>query len=299
LIGNLQELLRRTLREDVEIRGQHSPTPLTAFADAAQLESALINLALNAQDAMPKGGHLTISSAIAELDDTALAPNADVKLGRYVMIAVTDDGTGMTAEVREHVFEPFFTTKEVGKGSGLGLSMVYGFIKQSGGHVALYSEPGLGTTIRMYLPIDESGHPASDHAADCAEAEVPCGHETVLVTEDDPFVRGYAVSCLESLGYKVLTAADGGEALAKLSDGATPDVLFTDVIMPGGVSGWDLVRKARRLHPGLKMLMTSGYALDTLVSDRRLPPDAVFINKPYRRNDLARSVREAIESADA
>jgi CheY-like chemotaxis protein len=270
-----------------------------AYADPAQLESAILNLALNSQDAMPSGGILTVATQNALIDERYQDEHPEVSTGAYALVTVTDDGTGMTPEVRDRVFEPFFTTKEVGKGSGLGLSMVYGFVKQSGGHVALYSEPGLGTTIRMYLPVDVSGRPASDHAAELAEAEVPHGDETVLVTEDDPFVRGYAVSCLESLGYTVITAADGGEALAKLSDGATPHVLFTDVIMPGGVSGWDLARRARRLRPGLKMLMTSGYALDTLVSDRRLPPDAVFVNKPYRKNDLARAVREALESASA
>jgi CheY-like chemotaxis protein len=194
------------------------------------------------------------------------------------------------------VFEPFFTTKEVGKGSGLGLSMVYGFVKQSNGHVAIYSEPGLGTTIRIYLPSTSAPIVKSPRMI----PEIPdidVGRETVLVAEDDPFVRAYAVTCLQSFGYRVIEAMDGRDALSKLADGAVADLLFTDVVMPGGVNGWELAESARRLHPRLKVLLTSGYALEALAERGRLPSGAVILNKPYRKADLAKRVREALRPA--
>jgi CheY-like chemotaxis protein len=211
------------------------------------------------------------------------------------MVAVTDDGTGMTKEVLNRVFEPFFTTKDVGKGSGLGLSMVYGFVKQSNGHVAIYSEPGLGTTVRIYLPAVATLGERTPSLVP-AEAMSPTGRETVLVAEDDPFVRSYAVSCLSSLGYRVVEAADGREALQKLGEGLEADILFTDVVMPGGINGWEVAERARRTRPGLKVLLTSGYALETLAERGRLPKGAVILNKPYRKAELAKRVREALSA---
>ena len=196
----------------------------------------------------------------------------------------------------ERVFEPFFTTKEVGKGSGLGLSMVYGFAKQSNGHVSIYSEPGLGTTVRIYLPAaDERSAPLFPSATQAST--IPTGaRETVLLAEDDALVRAYAISCLESLGYRVIAAVDGSEALARIAQGETPDILFTDIVMPGGISGWELVERAQRMLPGLKVLMTSGYAVETLADRGRLRPDLKVLDKPYRKAELARRLREALDT---
>jgi CheY-like chemotaxis protein len=213
-----------------------------------------------------------------------------------MMIAVTDDGSGMPKEVLEHVFEPFFTTKDVGKGSGLGLSMVYGFVKQSNGHVAIYSEPGLGTTVRIYLPVMSTPDTQAPRLAP-ELVELQSGQETVLVAEDDPFVRAYAVTCLESFGYQVIEAVDGRDALNKIAGGAAADLLFTDVVMPGGINGWELAETARRIQPELGVLLTSGYALEALAERGRLPAGAVVLNKPYRKADLAKSVREALAPA--
>ena len=209
----MQRMLWRTLREDIEIRIALAPDLWPAFADPGQLESAILNLAINARDAMPNGGGLTISTANVAVDEHYRDRNPEVTPGNYVLIAVTDTGEGMPPEVLARAFEPFFTTKEVGKGSGLGLSMVYGFVKQSNGHVSIYSEVGLGTTVRLYLPA-HSTMPADLTAAQAgAEGEPPRGRETVLVTEDDPFVRAYVVSALEDLGYRVIAAEDAREAL--------------------------------------------------------------------------------------
>jgi PAS domain S-box-containing protein len=297
LVRNMEKLLRRMLSEAIDIRAALEADLWTAYADASQLENAILNLAINARDAMPDGGSLTITTANVPLDARYHDLHPEVTPGDYVMVAVTDDGHGMPKDVLERVFEPFFTTKEVGKGSGLGLSMVYGFVKQSNGHVAIYSEPGLGTTMRIYLP-------AVTNAADRAPSLVPAetvfatGRESVLVAEDDPFVRSYAVTCLSSLGYQVVEAVDGREALQRLSDGAPVDILFTDVVMPGGMNGWELAKRARDIRPGLKVLLTSGYALETLAERGRLPAGAVILNKPYRKAELAKRLREAMASSE-
>ncbi|MGE0747269.1 MAG: PAS domain S-box protein [Rhodospirillales bacterium] len=300
MIGSMQTLLRRTLREDVEIETFLEPALAQAIADPAQLESAILNLALNAQDAMPDGGCLSVSTSNAELDEGYRDMHPEVPPGRYVMIAVTDDGTGMSNEVLERVFEPFFTTKEVGKGSGLGLSMVYGFIKQSAGHVTIYSEPGLGTTVRMYLPSADGGHGQAGAMSPAAPQEaaaepLPLGLETVLVAEDDPFVRGFAIRTLEDLGYRVIAAVNGREALGVLESDEQIDLLFTDIVMPGGMSGWELAEKARALRPALRIMLTSGYAMETLLARGRMHAGMAFLNKPYRKAELARRLREALD----
>ncbi len=296
LVGMLRELFKRTLREDIEIRTELEPNLWRAFADAGQLESAILNLALNAQDAMPKGGSLAITTANVPLDERYRSAYPEVKTGRYVMVSVTDSGEGMPDEVRERAFEPFFTTKDVGRGSGLGLSMVYGFIKQSNGHVAIYSEPGLGTAVRLYLPAAASSEATTAPTLFKAEPDSRGGPESVLVAEDDPFVRGYAVACLESLGYRVIEAVDGHDAMTRLASEARVDLLFTDVVMPGGISGLELADKARALKPGIKVLLTSGYALETLLSRGRLQGETVVLNKPYRKADLARRLREILDA---
>ncbi len=296
LVGGMRKLLKHTLSEEIEVRVSLDPELASAYADPGQLESAILNLAINAKDAMPSGGAISITTANMHLDDRYAEVHPEVRPGRYAMISITDEGHGIPKDVLARVFEPFFTTKDVGKGSGLGLSMVYGFVKQSNGHVAIYSEPGLGTTVRIYLPATTA---PADRPPLMTEPEIiPSGHETVLVTEDDPFVRAYAVTCLESFGYRVLEAADGRDALNKIAGGARADLLFTDVIMPGGINGWELAESARRLQPGLRVLLTSGYALEALAARGRLPPGAVVLNKPYRKAELAKRVREALVPAD-
>ncbi|ABE40501.1 PAS/PAC sensor hybrid histidine kinase [Rhodopseudomonas palustris BisB5] len=294
LVDSMHKLLRPTLREDIVIDTDLDPGLRTAYADRSQLESAILNLALNAQDAMLGGGRLSITTSNVSLDASYQVVNQDVRPGDYVLVSVTDNGSGMPREVLEHVFEPFYTTKEVGKGSGLGLSMVYGFVKQSNGHVSVYSEPGLGTTVRLYLPAIATGQPASAETADVTE-HLPSRGEVVLIVEDDPFVRSYAVMCLRSLGYIVIAAIDGADALQTLDGDGHIDVLFTDIVMPGGISGWELAETAMLKRPGLHVLLTSGYALDTIAGRSRgggLP----VLNKPYRKADLARRLREVIDT---
>jgi PAS domain S-box-containing protein len=299
MLTDLQRLLQRTLREDIEISLQLTPVLIPALADPTQLESAVINLALNAQDAMPDGGNLTFSTALAPLDERYRDLNPEVPAGDYVLVCVTDEGVGMSPEVRERAFEPFFTTKETGKGSGLGLSMVYGFIKQSGGHVAIYSEPSLGTSVRLYLPAANLGADRKLAAPDLGESEAPGGGESILIVEDDPFVRGYAVATLEALGYKTKVAANGPEALTCLGGDDAIDILFTDIVMPGGLNGWDLAQRAADLRPGIKVLFTSGYALDTLVASGRVLHGVMILLKPYRKSDLAWRIRQVLASEGA
>ncbi|MBX3501477.1 MAG: PAS domain S-box protein [Alphaproteobacteria bacterium] len=295
LVGSMARLIRRTLREDIEVTTALAPALPQAFADRAQLESAMLNLAINAQDAMPDGGQLTITTALAELDEAYLQDHPEVRADTYVVIAVTDNGQGMSPEVRDHAFEPFFTTKEVGKGSGLGLSMVYGFVKQSNGHVSIYSEVGLGTTIRLYLPMDPAARAVTAAQPPATEA-VERGRERVLVVEDDPHVRAYAISCLQSLGYHVTSAESGREAERLLMQGAAIDLVFSDVVMPGGMSGWDLAQRARALRPGMKVLLTSGHPLETLHTHSRAVSSESILNKPYRKAELARRIRAVLEA---
>jgi len=294
LIASTCKLLKRTLRENIEVTTAFNADAIFAFADSGQLESAVLNLALNAQDAMAAGGRLTISTGIASLDDNDQGVHPDIESGEYAMIAVTDNGEGMTPDVAARAFEPFFTTKEVGKGSGLGLSMVYGFVKQSNGHVSIYSEPGLGTTVRIYLPnvTPNASRSSSQPAAD--EEALPRGNETILVVEDDPFVRSSVILKVESLGYKVVLAVDGREAVMKLRTNPEIDMLFTDIVMPGGMSGWEVAELAQQMRPGLPSVFTSGYALEALVDQGRAPMKSIVLTKPYRKAELAHRLREAL-----
>ncbi|MGY3034781.1 PAS domain S-box-containing protein [Bradyrhizobium sp. USDA 4354] len=295
LLDSMFKLLKRTLREDIEIRTTSGPGTILAFADRAQLESAVLNLALNAQDAMPSGGHLMLSTELAAIDDDYRALHPEVAPGSYALISVTDDGEGMAPDVTARAFEPFFTTKEVGKGSGLGLSMVYGFAKQSGGHVSIYSEAGLGTTVRIYLPRANTGqsHPDLPDGEDTA----PRGYETILIAEDDPFVRSSVIRRVEALGYRVVAAVNGKDALQQLRSDPSIDLLFTDIVMPGGMSGWELADQALRVRPGLPVLFTSGYALETLVEQGRARAQAIVLTKPYRKVELAQRLRDALAAA--
>jgi PAS domain S-box-containing protein len=294
LLDSMRKLLRRTLRENIEIEIAPNPDAVLAFADRAQLESSVLNLALNAQDAMPSGGHLTLSTGVASLDDHYQSQHPEIEAGEYAMIAVTDDGVGMTAEVATRAFEPFFTTKEIGKGSGLGLSMVYGFVKQSNGHVSIYSELGLGTTVRIYLPHVATKGPKSPDQIPADEEAIPRGHETILVAEDDPFVRSSVIRLIESLGYSVVAAVNGNDALLKLRANPEIDMLFTDIVMPGGINGWELADQARQIRPGLPVVYSSGYALEMLAQQGRAPAQSIILVKPYRKAELAERLREAL-----
>jgi CheY-like chemotaxis protein len=263
-----------------------------ALVDANQLTTALLNLALNARDAMKDGGQLVLECRNAQLDDAYAAANGELKPGPYVMIAVSDTGIGIPAALQDRVFEPFFTTKGVGKGTGLGLSMVYGFVKQSGGHIKIYSEEGQGTTLKIHLPV---AHDSADQDVMAqGPAAIDGGCETILAVEDDPLVRQYVMAQIESLGYTVLMAGSAAEALAIVDKGADFDLLFTDVIMPGGMNGSQLADEIRKRRTGVKVLFTSGYTENALVHEGRLRGDVMLLAKPYRKADIARSIRTAL-----
>jgi PAS domain S-box-containing protein len=289
----IAKLLRPTLGGQIEIDSILTHEVASAHVDASQLASALVNMAINARDAMADGGRLLIETRNVVLDEAYAEVNVDVIPGSYVMLAVSDTGTGMPAAVRDQVFEPFFSTKSGGMSSGLGLSMVYGFVKQSGGHIKIYSEEGHGTTIRLYLP------PASPAEAMAAPpiASILSGHETILVVEDDPLVREFVVAQLQSLGYKTIAAADGRDALALVERGVAFDLLFTDVIMPSGMNGRELSDQISKRLPGIKVLYTSGYTDNAIIHHGRLDEGVLLLSKPYRKSQLARMVRMALGDA--
>jgi PAS domain S-box-containing protein len=288
LLTSTSDLLRRTLGETIEVSTSIEKVA-DVIADGAQLQNAILNLAINARDAMPRGGTLSIALSEVELDDDYIAVYSDVKPGHYVMIAITDTGTGMGPEVRDRAFEPFFTTKPQGSGTGLGLSSVYGFVKQSEGHIALYSERGQGTTVRIYLPcVRNSLHSAQSSRTE-KEAMPKGAGRVVLVVEDDNLVRRVTVARLKSLGYAVLEAGDGPSALATLEEREDIALLFTDMVMPGGMTGSDLANFARKARPELKILFTSGYAEPDLVREADSTSET-WLKKPYTAAELARRV---------
>ncbi|MDP9096763.1 MAG: response regulator, partial [Pseudomonadota bacterium] len=295
-VRGIDDILRRAIGEGIEIRTIIGDGLWNTFIDPAQMENALLNLAINARDAMAGDGKLTIELGNTNLDEAYASHHEDVLPGQYVLLAVTDTGSGMPPEIIDRVFEPFFSTKEEGKGSGLGLSMVYGFVKQSGGHVKIYSEPGEGATIKLYLP----------RAMQSEEAEVPFdagaivgGSETVLVVEDDADVRNTAVELLADLGYHVLRAADAASALHVIESGARIDVLFTDVVMPGAMKSPELAQKARERLPTVAVLFTSGYTENSIVHGGKLDEGVELLSKPYTREALARKIRLVIASQTA
>ncbi|MCB1890096.1 MAG: PAS domain S-box protein [Rhodocyclaceae bacterium] len=294
LVEGMADMLRRTLGEMVRIEIHHEHDLAPALADPAQLEAALLNLAVNARDAMPEGGVLTIETASATLDASYAALEVDVTPGDYLMLAVSDNGTGMTPDVVARAFEPFFTTKETGKGSGLGLAMVYGFVKQSGGHVKIYSEPGVGTTIKLFLPEAACRTGTPEGAAKPARKQAR-GTEKILVVEDEPDVRALACRVLGSLGYEVVDAPDGRLGLAQLE--AHPDIrlLFSDVVLPGGLNGPALAERALRVRPELKVLYTSGYTGNAIQQLDAIESEVRLITKPYTIDELAEQVRAALD----
>jgi len=299
-ITGLEDLVRRSIGEGVEVEVIVSGGLWHTFVDPTQIENALLNLAINARDAMDGNGRLTIEVGNAFLDDDYVRGQPDVKPGQYVMLAVTDTGCGMTPQVLSQVFQPFFSTKPAGSGTGLGLSMVYGFVRQSGGHVKIYSEPGQGTTVKVYLPRAHDADALVDAAPDPAAAgDASGGAETVLVVEDDAAVRRATVEMLQELGYRVLKASDADQALVVIDDAvahhAAIDLLFTDVVMPGRLKSPELADKARERLPGIAVLFTSGYAQNAIVHGGRLDPGVELLPKPYSARALASKVRAVLD----
>jgi PAS domain S-box-containing protein len=289
-IFDIAKLLRPTLGEQIEIETVLGHDVRASHIDPSQLANSVLNMAINARDAMPNGGKLLLETCNVVLDEAYAQANPEVQPGPYVLLAVSDSGTGMPQSVRDKAFDPFFTTKAVGKGSGLGLSMVYGFVKQSGGHIKIYSEEGHGTTLKLYLP------PALEQieAGAAAAALVTGGNETIMVVEDDALVRNFVIVQLQSLGYKTIAAADGREALAQVDSGEPFDLLFTDVVMPGGMSGRELADTMGKRRPGLRVLYTSGYTDNAIVHHGRLDAGVLLLTKPYRKPELAQMVRLAL-----
>ncbi|PJK27979.1 hybrid sensor histidine kinase/response regulator [Minwuia thermotolerans] len=297
LIEGMRLLLQRTLGEHIEIAISHERSIDDAYVDASQLQNSILNLCLNARDAMPEGGLLRIEMTNTRLDADADADaaqrQADVTPGPYVSIAVSDTGTGMPEEVVRHAFEPFFTTKESDRGSGLGLSMVFGFIKQTGGHLDVDSEVGRGTTIRLYLPRAET--PTRPREEPPAAPAMEGRGELVLLAEDDAMVRDFVVLQLSLLGYRVMEAANGQEALALLEQNEDIDLLFTDIVMSGGMSGRQLADAAQRIRPRLPVLFTSGYTEASMLNEGWVEPGMRLLQKPFQREDLARMVRSTLD----
>jgi PAS domain S-box-containing protein len=294
LVLETVKLLGPSLGEPIEIETRTVEDLWPALADPSQLTNAVVNLAINARDAMPNGGKLLLEIDNVDLDPAFAEQRPDVVAGPYVMLAVSDTGTGIPAAIRGRVFDPFFTTKEVGRGTGLGLSMVYGFVKQSGGHIHLYSEEGFGTTIRIYLPRAATHQ---DVAVGPTVSVTRGGKESLLVVEDDPLVRNYVLADLAKLGYSLHPATNAAEALEMVNKGLDYDLLFTDVILSGAINGRQLVEALRKRRPGLRVLYTSGYTENAILYHGRLDPGVVLLQKPYRREDLARLVRLALDGA--
>ena len=296
LVSEVCELLRRTLGEAVFLETVLAGGLWRILADANQLENALVNLTINARDAMPNGGKVTIETGNCHLDEAYVRALAEpIRVGQYVMIAVTDTGSGMDPSTVERAFEPFFTTKSVGKGTGLGLSQVYGFVRQSAGHVAIYSELGEGTTVKIYLPRYLGTEEQPEEIDRSSAAGHAIGAETILVVEDDELLRAYAVEVLNDLGYSVLAAPTPAAALEIIDRRHDVDLLFTDVVMPGGMNGRQLADEAHRRYPKLKVLFTTGYSRNAIVHHGRLDPEVEMIGKPFTFQELGTRIRALLD----
>ncbi len=292
---SLTDLLQRTLGETISLNSAFSTDLRPIKIDPAQLESAIVNLAVNARDAMPRGGKLVLETGNVTVVNDDEAIEIGLRRGDYVRLSITDTGQGMPDDVRQKAFDPFFTTKEVGRGTGLGLSMVYGFAKQSGGHVTIYSEVDIGTTINLYLPSHQEASAPSDHKK--AEVDEPKGNgEHILVVEDNDSVRRLTLARLRGLGYGVLDAADGAQAVRVLETHSEIDLVFTDLVMPGGISGYDLCKQVRKRWPHIKVLLTSGYAEELTHGDKLEAEDVRLLRKPYRQAVLAQTIREVLDN---
>jgi PAS domain S-box-containing protein len=294
VIRGMDDLLRRALGEAVEIETIIGGGLWTTYVDRTQVETALLNLAINARDAMGGRGKLTIEADNARLDENYAAQHIDVTAGQYVMVAVSDSGRGMPAEVIARAFDPFFSTKPPGEGTGLGLSMVHGFVKQSGGHIKIYSELGCGTTVRIYLP--RSTLREFDSVA-VASGAVTGGTEAILIVEDDDTVRATTADMLADLGYQVLRARDANSAIAIIESGVAIDLLFTDVVMPGAFGATELARRAQERLPGLPVLFTSGYTENAIIHGGRLEQGVELLSKPFTQDELARKLRKILAAA--
>jgi len=298
IIQSTSELIGRTLGAGIHIETVLAAGLWPAWADAHQMESALINLCVNARDAMPQGGRLTIETGNTHLDEAYVEQFGDVKPGQYVMLSVSDTGAGIPADMLPRVFEPFFTTKRAGEGSGLGLSMVHGFIKQSGGHIRIYSEVGHGTTVKIYLPRLSADTALAAPAARALDAPAVHGAvpgETLLVVEDNDAVRDYARSALTEFGYEVIAVNNLAQAIEKLATSPRVDLVFTDVVLPDG-SGRRLAETVKTSAPDIPVLFTTGYTRNAIIHDGRLDPDVHFLAKPYTMQDVARKVRALLDA---
>ena len=296
LVRGMSDLVTRTLGESISVKADLAADLWQVSADENQLENAVLNLAVNARDAMPDGGQLGITTRNTTLDATSAGRIEEaVEPGDYVLIAVADTGVGMTPEVRARAFDPFFTTKGVGQGTGLGLSQVYGFVRQSGGHVRIDSAPGSGTTVSLYLPRLVETVPAVSRSVDRRPVPKAARDETILLVEDQDEVRLFAADALRELGYRVEAVADGAAALRMLEAGARARLLFTDVGLPGDLDGWQLAREAQRRRPELRVLFTTGYGGDGAAPGQTVGPDMGLLRKPFSQADLARKVREALD----
>jgi PAS domain S-box-containing protein len=293
VVRDMERILQRVIGEHITLLTSLEPDLAWVKADASQLEQVIMNLAVNARDAMPAGGRITIETANVPLDAELAQAHPEAVAGMHVLVAVGDTGQGMTADVLAHLFEPFFTTKEVGKGTGLGLATVYGIVRQSGGFIAVDSQPDCGSRFRLYFPCAETAAPA---ATDALPEPATAGTGTVLLVEDEPGVRHLARDVLSRYGYRVIEAADGGEAL-RLAEGhaGTIDLLLTDVVMPG-MSGAELAQRFRELRPGVRVLYASGYADEAVVSHGARHDGVPFLQKPFEPDDLVRRVREVLDS---
>ncbi|MAK54487.1 MAG: hypothetical protein CML17_01320 [Pusillimonas sp.] len=295
LVSEMESLFRRTLSETIDLRFILTDELWACEADPHQLESALLNLIINARDAMPQGGRLTVETDNVSLEEKSRAAAFDLPTGKYVVLSVSDTGHGISADVLNQVFEPFFTTKPPGKGTGLGLSMVYGFLKQSGGQAKIYSEPGEGTTVKLYFPRSQTRE--TPRVFEQHHTVAPRGTETILVVEDDELVRTHVVSLLTGLGYRVIETTNGPDALIKLQQHPETALLFTDIIMPGGLNGRQLADTALARYPRLRVLYTSGYTENAIVHHGRLDPGIALLGKPYTRQALAHKLRAVLEHA--
>jgi nitrogen-specific signal transduction histidine kinase/ActR/RegA family two-component response regulator len=296
LIADTEDILRRTLGERIEISTRGAADLWLCRADQSQLENALLNMSINARDAMPDGGHLTIEAVNMALNDDIAAAQLGVEPGRYVMLGVSDTGSGITKETLKHVFEPFFTTKDVGKGSGLGLSMIYGFAKQSGGTVTIFSEPGEGTSVKLYMPALAAHE--DDTVPDREVPGIPVARgETILVVEDDSDVRALAIALLSDFGYAPLEAETAGAALEVLERNPEIDLMLSDVVLPGAMNGPDLALEVRRRSPAIECVFMTGYAEDAFKNHDFPEVGTNIILKPFRKFEFATAIRKALDEA--
>ena len=293
LVVSIADMLRRTLGEHITLSTSLTRDVWSTRADPSQFQSAIVNMAVNARDAMPQGGKLVMETRNTVFDNDHTDYLSELQPGEYVQLSISDTGGGMEAAIRDRVFEPFFTTKEKGRGTGLGLAMVYGFVKQSGGHVTIYSEPGHGTTINLYFPRSDAPSAAMVPTTSDQSTQQPV-RETILVVEDDSRVRQLTIRRLKSIGYEVLEASDGPAALQILERGEPIDLVFTDLIMPGGLSGREVAIRAREIKPGVKVLLTSGYAEELVRGDDLQRENLKVLRKPYQQADLVAALRDVL-----